>query len=133
MKKIGITGSLASGKSTASKILSFNRGPLFIADEAVKKIYQSKNFMYLIRRKFKIKNNNHIKKSIKKLILENKENVKKLERIIHPLFRKKMTFKTLRLFRFLTKLLEILHEGSFYEYKKNVRSGFLNFCFRSYL
>ena len=90
MIKIGITGSIASGKTTASKILSFNRGPLFSADEAVKKIYQSKNFMYLIRRKFKIKNNNHIKKSIKKLILENKENVKKLERIIHPLVRKKM-------------------------------------------
>ena len=27
--KIGITGSLASGKTTASKILSFKRGPLF--------------------------------------------------------------------------------------------------------
>ena len=29
MIKIGITGSLASGKTTASKILSFRRGPSF--------------------------------------------------------------------------------------------------------
>ena len=41
--------------------------------------------------------------------------------------------KTLRLFRFLAKLLENLHEGSFQEYKKNLWSGFLNFCFLSYL
>ena len=36
MKKIGITGSLASGKSTASKILAFKKGPLFNADNIVK-------------------------------------------------------------------------------------------------
>ena len=42
MKKIGITGSVASGKSTASKYLSFNRGPLFSADDAVKKLYKNK-------------------------------------------------------------------------------------------
>ena len=38
MIKIGITGSLASGKTTASKILSFRRGPLFSADKAVKEL-----------------------------------------------------------------------------------------------
>ena len=42
MKKIGITGSLASGKTTASKILSSGRGPLFSADSTVKKLYQKK-------------------------------------------------------------------------------------------
>mgnify|MGYP001296675596 CR=1 FL=1 len=41
MIKIGITGSLASGKSTASKLLSVKRGPLFSADYAVKKLYKS--------------------------------------------------------------------------------------------
>ena len=39
MKKIGITGSLASGKSTASKILAKHKGPLFSADETVNKLY----------------------------------------------------------------------------------------------
>ena len=90
MIKIGITGSLASGKTTASKFLSLGRGPLFSADKAVKEIYQNKNFRSLISRKFKIKNTNHIKKSLKNLVLANKENIKRLERTIHPLVRKKM-------------------------------------------
>ena len=36
MKRIGITGSLASGKSTASKILG-KKGPVFSADNIVKR------------------------------------------------------------------------------------------------
>ena len=46
MIKIGITGSLASGKTTASKILSLKNGPLFSADKAVKDLYQNKNLPY---------------------------------------------------------------------------------------
>ena len=42
MKKIAITGSLASGKTTASKILSVKRGPLFSADATVKNLYKKK-------------------------------------------------------------------------------------------
>ena len=90
MIKIGITGSLASGKTTASKILSFRRGPLFSADKAVRQLYKNEQFKSLVSRRFKIKNNSQIKKSLKKLILKNKANIKKLERIIHPLVRKKM-------------------------------------------
>ena len=96
MIKIGITGSLASGKTTASRILSSRRGPLFSADKVVKELYQNKNFKSLIRKTFNIKNNNQIKKSLKKLILENKKNIKKLEKIIHPLVRKRMRSFTLK-------------------------------------
>ena len=96
MIKIGITGSLASGKTTASKILSFRRGPLFSADKVVKNLYRNRRFKSLVSKKFKIKNNNQLKKSIKKLILENTKNIKKLEKIIHPLVRKKMRDFTLR-------------------------------------
>ena len=90
MIKIGITGSLASGKTTASKILSLRRGPLFSADKAVKELYKNKHFKSLVSKRFKIKNNSQIKRSLKKLILKNKVNIKKLERIVHPLVRKKM-------------------------------------------
>ena len=76
MIKIGITGSLASGKTTASKILSFKRGPLFSADNAVKELYKNKHFKSLISKRFKIKNNSQLKKSLKKLILKNKNNIK---------------------------------------------------------
>ena len=90
MIKIGITGSLASGKTAASKILSRKRGPLFSADKAVKELYQETSFKSLISRKFGINNNNQIKTSLKNLVLNNKKNLKKLESIIHPLVRKKM-------------------------------------------
>tara|TARA_Y100000816_G_C25670015_1_gene355218 strand:+ start:263 stop:457 length:195 start_codon:yes stop_codon:yes gene_type:complete len=62
MIKIGITGSLSSGKTTASKILSKNRGPLFSADKAVKEIYKNRIFRSLITKKFLIQNKNQIKK-----------------------------------------------------------------------
>ena len=90
MIKIGITGSLASGKTTASKVLSSRRGPLFSADRAVKDLYKNKHFKSLVSRKFRIKNNSQLKKSLKKIVLKNKVNIKKLERIIHPLVRKKL-------------------------------------------
>ena len=90
MIKIGITGSLASGKSTASKFLSEKRGPLFSADSAVKELYKSPSFKSLISKKFKINNNNKIKKNLKKMIFNNSAELKKLEKIIHPLVRKKM-------------------------------------------
>ena len=59
MRKIGITGSLSSGKTTASKILSFKKGP-FSADEAVK-VYKSNSFKKVLYQKFKIENSQKIK------------------------------------------------------------------------
>ena len=88
--KIGITGSLASGKTTASKILAKKRGPLFSADSVVKDIYRNPHFKSLVSKTFKIKNNKKIKSSLKKIILDDKKNIRILENIIHPLVRKKM-------------------------------------------
>ena len=89
MIKIGITGSLASGKTTASRILSKKHGPLFSADKAVKEIYKNARFKSLISKKFKINNNSQLKNNLKKKIMENTNNIKKLENIIHPLVRRK--------------------------------------------
>ncbi len=89
MKKIGITGSLASGKSTASRILSYRKGPLFSADKAVKKLYAKKSFKDLLSKKLKIKNPN-LKNYIKKRILTDRPFLKKVEKAIHPLVRKEM-------------------------------------------
>jgi len=90
MIKIGITGSIASGKTTASKILSNKRGPLFSADKEVKKIYRNKNFQRLLTKKFNIKKKTNAKVFLKKIILKNKTSIKTLEQIIHPLIRKEM-------------------------------------------
>jgi len=89
MKKIGITGSLASGKTTACKILA-NKGPLFSADLTVKKLYEKRDFKILITKNLKIKNSSNLKKIIKDKILINKSVIKKLEKIIHPFVRQEM-------------------------------------------
>ena len=96
MIKIGITGSLASGKTTASKYLSKKLGPLFSADSAVRELYNNRSFKTLISKKFGIKNNNKIKKTVKSLIHKNKSNLKKLEKLVHPLVRMKMKEFTAR-------------------------------------
>lgn len=90
MIKIGITGSIASGKTTASKILSKNRGPLFSADKQVKKLYKNDKFIKLIINKFNIEKKVGLKDFLKRKILKDKINIKKLEKIIHPLVRKEM-------------------------------------------
>ena len=79
MIKIGITGTLASGNQ-ASKFLSNKRGPLFSADKAVSELYVNRSFKKLLSKKFGVKNNNQIKKSIKSLIYNNSSNLKKLEK-----------------------------------------------------
>ena len=70
MIKIGITGSLASGKTTASKILSNTKHPLFNADKEVQNLYKKKFFRKLISKKLKIRNNAILKKEIKKKIIK---------------------------------------------------------------
>ena len=90
MIRIGITGSLASGKSTASKIISRGRGPLFNADLVVKKLYSKQSFRKLVAQKLNLKLNKHLNKNIKNMVIEKKETLKKLEKIIHPLVRKNM-------------------------------------------
>ena len=90
MKKIGITGSIASGKTTASQILSVKRGPLFSADNVVKKLYKNNKFKKLIQKKFNIKNSLRFKNLLREKILQNSQNIKKLEKLIHPLVRKEM-------------------------------------------
>ena len=117
MKKICITGSLASGKTTASKILSLRRGPLFSADEVVKKLYKQNHFKQLILKKFKIKSNQNIKIYLRNKIITNKFFISKLEKIIHPIVRKEMQ-------KFTKKNIKkkfIFYEIIFVKAKKNIR------------
>ena len=90
MIKIGITGSLASGKSTVGKIISSGKYPLFDADKTVRQIYQSIIFKNKVYKKFKLKNKKNIKNKIKKIISSDKKYLNDLEKIIHPLVRKQI-------------------------------------------
>ena len=49
--KIGITGSLSSGKSSVAKILSKNKKVLFSADKEVKNLYLKNHFRKKINKK----------------------------------------------------------------------------------
>ena len=44
MKIIGITGSIASGKTTVAHMMSNKKYPLFSADEIVSNLYKKKKF-----------------------------------------------------------------------------------------
>ena len=90
MIKIGITGSLASGKTTASKILSHRRGPLFSADKIVNNLYKKNSFIKLLMKNFCIFKKSQLKNTLKNKVLQSKNNLTKLEKLIHPRVRREM-------------------------------------------
>ncbi|MDC0628039.1 dephospho-CoA kinase [Pelagibacteraceae bacterium] len=90
MIKIGLTGSISSGKTTAINIISKNRRLIFSADKVVKKLYSNTIFKSRIAKKFGFKRNTDFKKKLKDQILKKKINLKKLEKIIHPAVRREM-------------------------------------------
>lgn len=87
--KIGITGSLASGKSSVTKILSKDKKLIFSADKEVKNLYLNKKFKIKLKKKLKIQGTN-IKEEIKIKLLNKKISLKKLGALIHPFVRGKM-------------------------------------------
>ena len=87
--KVGITGSLSSGKSSVAKILSKNKNLLFSADKIVKDLYFHDQFKKKIKRRFKLKSRN-IKNEIKIKLLKKEISLKELSSMIHPFVRKKM-------------------------------------------
>ena len=66
MIKIGVTGSIASGKTTVARMLSRRKYPLFDADREVGKIYKKNSFKNKVYKKFNLKNKKNIKKKNKK-------------------------------------------------------------------
>ena len=90
MKIIGITGSISSGKTTVANLLASKKYPLFSADLVVSSLYKKKNFNKVLIEKFKLKSKKKIKDQIKLILKKNKNDLYKLETIIHPFVREKM-------------------------------------------
>ena len=90
MIRIGIIGDIGSGKSYVAKQFSF---PVFNADIEVNKIYKKNRKCF---EKLKKTFPNHIfsfpvkKKELLRAVSENKNNVKKINKIIHPEVRLRM-------------------------------------------
>ena len=90
VKVIGILGDIGSGKSFIAKQF---KCPVFNADKEVNKIYKKNKSCYkkLINKLPKyIKSYPINKTEITNAILANKNNIKKIVSIVHPLVRKKM-------------------------------------------
>ncbi len=90
MIKIGIIGDIGSGKSFVANQFGY---PVFNADKEVKKIYENskKCFIKLKKNLPKFITSYPIKKKdLKKAVLENKNNLKKIEKIVHPEVQKSM-------------------------------------------
>ena len=90
MIKIGILGDIGSGKSFVAK--SFNY-PVFNADNEVGKLYKKNRKIFIKLNKALPKYIIHFpikKQEILRSILANKNNLRKIIKIIHPEVRKKM-------------------------------------------
>ena len=90
MIKIGMVGDIGSGKSFVAKQFGY---PIFNADIEVAKIYKTEKscFLKLKKKLPKYINSYPIKKNeLGRAILKNKNNLKKIVNIVHPLVRKRM-------------------------------------------
>ena len=91
MIRIATVGEIGSGKSYVAKLLGF---PIFNADIEVNKIYKQnyKCFLTLKKKLPKFIKSYPIKKNeILKAILANKNNLKKITKVVHPIIRRRMT------------------------------------------
>ena len=80
MIKIGLTGSISSGKTTAINIISKNRRLIFSADKVVKKLYSNTIFKSRIAKKFGFKRNTDFKKKIERSNFKEKDQLKKIRK-----------------------------------------------------
>ena len=93
---IGILGDIGSGKSYVAKHFGF---PVFNADNEVSQIYKKNKVCFTKLKKLLpkyIKTFPLDKTELMNAILNNKKNIKKISKIIHPLVRKKMNAFLLR-------------------------------------
>ena len=88
MIRIGITGGIGSGKSTVCKVFELLRIPVYYADDEGKKILDSPEVKERIIKIFGdvvlAKDKTVDRKKMADLVFNNKENLEKLNSIIHP-------------------------------------------------
>ena len=85
---IGLTGGIASGKSTVSKYLAKKGFKVYDADRIAKDISEKKlvqeEIILTFGDKILDKNGNIDRKKLKEIVFKNKEKLKQLNAIIHP-------------------------------------------------
>ncbi|ATP11663.1 dephospho-CoA kinase [Bartonella henselae] len=91
MKIIGLTGSIAMGKSTVADFFRQAGISVFSADEAVYKLYKSEPTLSLIEYKFPgvFENGKVNRQKLSEILINDNEKLQTLEKIIHPLVQEK--------------------------------------------
>lgn len=86
-KIIGLTGGIGSGKTTIANYLVSLGYPVYIADDAGRKVMQKQEIIDAIKEKFglEIFENNLLNRAkLAKIVFDNPEQLKKLNAIVHP-------------------------------------------------
>ena len=116
MNVIGITGSIASGKTTAAHLMVGKKYPLFSADMIVSSLYKKKHFIKILVKKFKLNRKKRIKDQIILILKKNINILSKLESIIQPFVRKEMKTFLKKKNKILVLEIPLLIEGKLNKY-----------------
>lgn len=94
--KIAITGQIGTGKSFVSDVLKSWGYAVYESDLEVKKLYNNSIFVKRILHEFQnsianieIENGKIDKEKLSLYVFENKKNLRRLEKIVHPILQKK--------------------------------------------
>lgn len=93
MYVLGLTGSIATGKSTVSKQLRLSfRIPVWDADQETRKLYQNKAVQNMVAAIFPgaLKGGKFNFQQLRLIAFDNPENLTKLETILYPLLEKEL-------------------------------------------
>lgn len=127
---IGLTGSIATGKTTVANMFSNLGAKIFNADEVMHEILQSPKGIELIKQHFSeaIIDNKVNRNTLRTLTIYNLDNLYKLEKILMPFFYKKLKCflrkqKILSYFK-LKKSLVVLDIPLLFEYKLHEKCNY---------
>lgn len=90
-KSIGLTGGIGSGKTTIANYLASLGIPVYIADDAGKKVMQQQEIIKAIQQKFGsdiVKENQLNRARLAEIVFNNPDRLKTLNGIVHPAVRK---------------------------------------------
>ena len=101
MKIIAITGSIGCGKTYISNMIKKIGYPVFDADKEVRLFYENKDFLNFIKINFPsvFIEKKLDKKKLRNVVFNDNKELKKLEKIIHPLLKQKLKEKVRKIYK----------------------------------